>query len=97
MAAGFEIRTRGQDIPLEFLQKDVWFCRMQQKYGRTLRRGYVVGPPSRPRFLPVVGRVVLPVVGSALYARTGRVSGLVVGAVAPHYKTSPPTCRRIGQ
>jgi hypothetical protein len=39
MAAGFEIRTRLQDIPLEYAPKDGEFCQMGQKYGRALRRG----------------------------------------------------------
>src|ERR1017187_5319970 len=87
-----------------YREPEVKGCRIRQKWTRHRARlvlnAAFAATLSQKRSdfacLPRNGRVhrVIPVVPPP-WGRAGRDSGLVVGAIAPHLKTSPPTCRRV--
>ena len=77
--------------------KDGESCRLRQE---------MVAPVGAAVFFSAVAACFLPAGRSRrpvkqvvlrASARTGRVSASVVGAIAPHSKTRPPTCRRLGR
>src|ERR1019366_1047508 len=93
MVTDFEIRMRGSRIipPARKTDAPIGAAVLNKPHTgrRFLQKVVILCVLTVVTVLPVIP-VVTPPSG-----RAGRDSGLVVGAVAPSLKTSPPTCRRV--